>query len=431
MSGNGTLTISIDTEIAWGRCDRRITQEDHAALARERAIVQRLLALFSAYNIQATWAIVGHLLLKECSWEGAVVHPEVPRPILSGEIGDWFFQHPSRAVTDDPLWYGRDILELIRNATPPQEIGSHSFCHMPFDERRSNSDAVRADLFAAQELHEAEGLAFDSFIFPRNVVGYRELVASSGLKGYRGNTPHWYDSIPVPPLRRLLSLASFVIPIAPPSVRPSLDSVGLVNIPDSMLLMGRNGLRALISSRALVRKGIAGLQRAVKQGEVFHLWFHPSNFAHRTEEQFQVLENILQHADGLKRRGVLKVRTMGDQITLFINSQKQATKNSSKFAEVRETMMLATEDRTALRSKILAAFHEALEARQQHLSCELSDNAILLETGLDSLGFAILVVKLEEELGYDPFVMMKEQCYPRTLREFIDVYAKSYQNNHD
>jgi acyl carrier protein len=94
-------------------------------------------------------------------------------------------------------------------------------------------------------------------------------------------------------------------------------------------------------------------------------------------------------------------------------------------------MVLATEDRTELRSKILAAFDEALEARQQQLTCELSDNAILLETGLDSLGFAILIVRLEEELGYDPFVIMTEPVYPRTLKEFIDVYAKFYKNNHD
>ncbi|UXU74430.1 MULTISPECIES: acyl carrier protein [unclassified Paracoccus (in: a-proteobacteria)] len=54
---------------------------------------------------------------------------------------------------------------------------------------------------------------------------------------------------------------------------------------------------------------------------------------------------------------------------------------------------------------------------------ELIDGTILLETGLDSLGFAILVTRLEEELGFDPFSLATEAYYPTTFREFVDFYA--------
>lgn len=47
---------------------------------------------------------------------------------------------------------------------------------------------------------------------------------------------------------------------------------------------------------------------------------------------------------------------------------------------------------------------------------------MLLESGLDSLGFAILVVRLEEELGYDPFVLAKTPYYPRTFGDFVAFY---------
>jgi acyl carrier protein len=33
----------------------------------------------------------------------------------------------------------------------------------------------------------------------------------------------------------------------------------------------------------------------------------------------------------------------------------------------------------------------------------ISDDTVLLQSGLDSLGFAMLVAQLEEELGVDPF----------------------------
>ena len=50
---------------------------------------------------------------------------------------------------------------------------------------------------------------------------------------------------------------------------------------------------------------------------------------------------------------------------------------------------------------------------------ELKDDVVLLESGLDSLGFAILVATLEEKLEFDPFTMMDEPLYPSTFGEFV------------
>ena len=50
------------------------------------------------------------------------------------------------------------------------------------------------------------------------------------------------------------------------------------------------------------------------------------------------------------------------------------------------------------------------------------DELRLLDSGLDSLGFAILVARLEEELGFDPFVSLQEAVYPSTFGEFIAIY---------
>ena len=48
----------------------------------------------------------------------------------------------------------------------------------------------------------------------------------------------------------------------------------------------------------------------------------------------------------------------------------------------------------------------------------------VFDSGLDSLGFAILVAKLEERLGFDPFALMAEPFYPQTIGEFIEVYER-------
>jgi acyl carrier protein len=55
----------------------------------------------------------------------------------------------------------------------------------------------------------------------------------------------------------------------------------------------------------------------------------------------------------------------------------------------------------------------------------ITDNTVLLESGLDSLGFAMLVAQLEEELGMDPFSEMQIAVYPRTLGEFIAIYQQA------
>jgi len=58
----------------------------------------------------------------------------------------------------------------------------------------------------------------------------------------------------------------------------------------------------------------------------------------------------------------------------------------------------------------------------------LEADTVLLETGLDSLGFAIFVSQLEEELGYDPFTLSDDAYYPQTFGEFIEFYRKLRPN---
>jgi acyl carrier protein len=55
---------------------------------------------------------------------------------------------------------------------------------------------------------------------------------------------------------------------------------------------------------------------------------------------------------------------------------------------------------------------------------QFNDETILLDSGLDSLGFAILIARLEEDLGYDPFTIMEEAVYPRTFGELVDIYER-------
>ena len=57
----------------------------------------------------------------------------------------------------------------------------------------------------------------------------------------------------------------------------------------------------------------------------------------------------------------------------------------------------------------------------------LTDDLVLLDSGLDSLGIAVLVARLEDVLGVDPFseFTSEEAPYPVTLGAFVDVYERA------
>jgi acyl carrier protein len=77
-----------------------------------------------------------------------------------------------------------------------------------------------------------------------------------------------------------------------------------------------------------------------------------------------------------------------------------------------------------LRDQIVKVMQETAEAMGKRITPDIADSVVLLESGLDSLGFAILVSRLEEDLGYDPFVLMDEPYYPRTLGDFVAIYER-------
>jgi acyl carrier protein len=52
----------------------------------------------------------------------------------------------------------------------------------------------------------------------------------------------------------------------------------------------------------------------------------------------------------------------------------------------------------------------------------LHDDLVLLESGLDSLGFAVLVARLEDTLGIDPFTAAEDAMFPLTFGDFVKVY---------
>ena len=76
---------------------------------------------------------------------------------------------------------------------------------------------------------------------------------------------------------------------------------------------------------------------------------------------------------------------------------------------------------TSVRSTIAAQF-EQVAMEQKKILAPLSDDLVLLESGLDSLCFAIIVARLEDALGVDPFSAAEDAGFPVTLGDFVKFY---------
>ena len=74
-------------------------------------------------------------------------------------------------------------------------------------------------------------------------------------------------------------------------------------------------------------------------------------------------------------------------------------------------------------TQILTVYKEVYSSQNKGKSApEIKNETVLLDSGLDSLGHAILITRLEEKLGYDPFSISTEAYYPRTFGELVEFY---------
>jgi acyl carrier protein len=75
----------------------------------------------------------------------------------------------------------------------------------------------------------------------------------------------------------------------------------------------------------------------------------------------------------------------------------------------------------SVRSTIMSQFEQVAREQSRKLAI-LSDDLVLIDSGLDSLCFAIVVARLEDALGFDPFSVTEDARFPVTLGDFIKLY---------
>jgi len=250
----GIFCISIDTELLWGRKDLDYSKFIENT-KKERYIIKKLLKLFKKYNIPVTWAVVGKLYEK-----------------------------------GDELWSGIDIVNSIKKEKI-HELASHSYSHEIFDKISTK----KAD-------NEIKKNISKSFVFPRNKINYLEILNKYKFTSYRAKDRSEYE---------------LLLPVFPPTNNPKIKK-GLLEIPSSMYFVSGRSIRKYIPFGLRFVKCKLGIDKAINKKEIFHLWFHPIDFADNTDNLMIEFEQILKYVDKKRSEKLLNIKTM-DQIVKEFN----------------------------------------------------------------------------------------------------------------
>jgi len=315
--------ISLDFELHWGMRDHTAAESVADDLVRSRAHVRQLADLFAARAVRATWATVG-LLFASSRQELTPFLPTV-RPRYAHHELDPYAEVLGEDEEADPLHFAGSLVRHLA-ATPGQELASHTFSHYYCLEAGQDEQALRADLAAAQAIAAPLGVPLHSVVLPRNQWNphYARAFRDSGFSCYRGPQTSWghhaQKAETTSGARRLARLADTYLGVTPPPTTgwdELVDDSGMCNIPASAFLRPYSPKRRALEPLRRARL-VAGLRTAARRGRLFHLWWHPHNFARHPQESFDLLAAVLDEAERLTASDGLTSLSMGDVSSLAL-----------------------------------------------------------------------------------------------------------------
>jgi hypothetical protein len=299
--------ISLDTEMLWGPGGGQEGIDLYNFIKKNekqmRGPITTLLNLFQKYQISATWAVVGHLFLDHCDEDTCLTKINMSK---FGYKKSWY-KDPYSNIEKDPLYYGKDIIEKILTNPINHELGYHSFSHVCFP--NISREMAECEIKESKKIEKQWNIKFSSFVFPINKIAYVDLLKESGFKIYRGkdvSTIRTNQNLVIKKFKRGISKL-----LAPPPIKPRWDK-GIWEIQSSMSFSDTQ-----IPHSLLVRSKV-GLDRAIKEKKIFHIWLHPFNlfYYQRLKDD---LETLLKYVSKRRDKGQINIMTM-NELAEYLNS---------------------------------------------------------------------------------------------------------------
>lgn len=280
-------------------------------------VVKRLLVVFEKHEIHATWATVGLLYFKDFERlnEGT---KDLSIPYKNDNYSPFPITGKKYENIPFEIISAQKEIGLILNAKN-QELASHTFSHYYTLEAGQTIENFQFDTAAMQSIGKELNHEFKSIVFPRNQINtdYLSACFASGLRAYRGNQLNklWSNSFflsesIVKKGKRYLDAYYNVSPTKGLKLTELENNEGLINIPASRFLRPSSGNNIL--EKRKVNRIISEMENAAKNGEIYHLWWHPHNFAEKEAEHFDQLAIILESFKKLNAKYGFESMNMGE-----------------------------------------------------------------------------------------------------------------------
>jgi hypothetical protein len=304
----GVFTISLDFELHWGVSENRTIESYRENLENVPLVVENLLALFTEFEIHTTWATVGMLFCKNKAELLATSDALTPPQYFNEKLSNYrIFHEVGENERRDPFHYALSLIKKIQ-ATPHQEVGTHTFSHYYCLERGQTLQHFQEDLEAAYEMAIKEDISLKSIVFPRNQYerSYIDCCVKKGIIAYRGTENHWMyrtrSREDETKTRRALRFVDAYFAISGDNTYTiSRGEAGAVNVPSSRFLRPYSKKLALLEPLRLhrIKKEMTD---AAKNKRLYHLWWHPHNFGKNLVENVAFLVKILEHYQFLNKQ---------------------------------------------------------------------------------------------------------------------------------
>jgi len=311
----GTLVISLDFELFWGVADFADIQEWTPIMERVHKVVPRLLEIFHMHGVHATWATVGALMCEDLS----DFLERIPKPIapqtekMLKKLG--LSEQGENSCCPEHILFAPELVHMVA-ACEGQEIGTHTFSHYYCDDPSSSPEEFFAELMASQAIAKEKGYSFYSAVFPRNQVSDRFVDALQylNLRCFRGVEHGWIarNRQKLGKLGTILWYLDNYLPLARACSFPQkdLEKIGcLMNIRNSRFFKPYRAKYAFVE-RLKVWRYKCEMNFAAKHGEIYHIYWHPYNFAENMEINFQQMDELLTYYEKMRSRYGMKSKNM-------------------------------------------------------------------------------------------------------------------------
>lgn len=291
----GTLVISLDFELVWGLFDHITIVDKQTYFQNTLEVIPKIITLFQENNINATWATVG-MLFNE-NWDEW--HANIPKNIPSYtnvNLNPYLFGKTHRNLGLNQFFFAPNLIKSIQSVSG-QEIGTHTYSHYYCLEKDQTKEEFEADIVQAIKIAGNFKIELKSLVFPRNQFNleYLEICAQKGIETVRTNPNVWYwntkqkETLAI----KIARTADAYLPFKNKSyLANSISKDTVVCQQASRFLRPQSTIEIFNNSRLERIKN--EMIQAAKNGEIYHLWWHPHNFGIDSENALKTLKSIIE-----------------------------------------------------------------------------------------------------------------------------------------